>query len=259
LSSCAQVWSIHKCVCGPGKANPFVWPLLSVDEAREAIEHMHESTGLLTRCPPERNTVAKALQDDMGIPSSQVPVRPRSSRGRLRLVPAVRQACRSTADSPCSHPQLMIDGVTAGRFPISAANFMRQQLLVATVRMLEHARRASLPTSVETLDTFRQRKLTSVWGAASDWDVNGAFDDSTTWEEHGTEPWRAKARHYVLMIRLVLLLCGRRSELEASLAAHRARLADYVRTAVAASSPKLAAELLVMMEKQERILQGLDE
>ncbi|GAA5903809.1 hypothetical protein JCM8208_006585 [Rhodotorula glutinis] len=36
------VWNVHKRVCGPGKANPFVWPLLSKDESREIIEHMDE-------------------------------------------------------------------------------------------------------------------------------------------------------------------------------------------------------------------------
>lgn len=32
-----QVWYAHKHFCGPGKAHPFTWPLLSEDEAREII------------------------------------------------------------------------------------------------------------------------------------------------------------------------------------------------------------------------------
>ncbi|GAA5895154.1 hypothetical protein JCM8208_000127 [Rhodotorula glutinis] len=33
------VWFAHKQFCGPGKAHPFAWPLLSEDEAREAMAH----------------------------------------------------------------------------------------------------------------------------------------------------------------------------------------------------------------------------
>ncbi|GAA5938580.1 hypothetical protein JCM3775_002163 [Rhodotorula graminis] len=36
------VWKAHRRVCGPGKANPFMWPLLSQLEADEIIEHMHD-------------------------------------------------------------------------------------------------------------------------------------------------------------------------------------------------------------------------
>ncbi|GAA6041079.1 hypothetical protein JCM8097_004709 [Rhodosporidiobolus ruineniae] len=34
------LWSVHKKVCGPGKANPFVWPDLSQEEADEAKKHL---------------------------------------------------------------------------------------------------------------------------------------------------------------------------------------------------------------------------
>ncbi|GAA5906482.1 hypothetical protein JCM8208_004673 [Rhodotorula glutinis] len=43
------VWKAHRRVCGPGKANPFTWPLLSQHEFDEIIEHMHEVTGMLTK------------------------------------------------------------------------------------------------------------------------------------------------------------------------------------------------------------------
>ncbi|GAA6039900.1 hypothetical protein JCM8097_006790 [Rhodosporidiobolus ruineniae] len=35
------VWFAHKQVCGPGKANPFVWPDLSQTEANEACKYLH--------------------------------------------------------------------------------------------------------------------------------------------------------------------------------------------------------------------------
>ncbi|KPV75222.1 uncharacterized protein RHOBADRAFT_43711 [Rhodotorula graminis WP1] len=54
-------WNVHKRVCGPGKANPFTWPLLTKDESREIIEHMDESTGHLIDHSSDRSTVAKAL------------------------------------------------------------------------------------------------------------------------------------------------------------------------------------------------------
>ncbi|BGP47613.1 hypothetical protein JCM10450v2_003478 [Rhodotorula kratochvilovae] len=33
------VWFAHMLVCGPGKANPFTWPLLTTAEAEDAIAH----------------------------------------------------------------------------------------------------------------------------------------------------------------------------------------------------------------------------
>ncbi|GAA6043829.1 hypothetical protein JCM8097_002074 [Rhodosporidiobolus ruineniae] len=35
------LWPVHKKVCGPGKAYPFMWPPLSQDEADEATKHLH--------------------------------------------------------------------------------------------------------------------------------------------------------------------------------------------------------------------------
>ncbi|GAA6047081.1 hypothetical protein JCM3770_004187 [Rhodotorula araucariae] len=33
------VWPVHKLVCGPGKANPFLWPKLTAKEAEDAVQH----------------------------------------------------------------------------------------------------------------------------------------------------------------------------------------------------------------------------
>ena len=79
MSSCAQVWKTHRRVCGPGKANPFAWPLLSDDELHEVLEHMHETTGHFVALEPERNTVAKALQHDIALPLDNIGVRLHSS------------------------------------------------------------------------------------------------------------------------------------------------------------------------------------
>ncbi|GAA5914400.1 hypothetical protein JCM8208_002840 [Rhodotorula glutinis] len=56
----ALVWKAHRRVCGPGKANPFTWPLLSRSESAELVEHMHETTGTLITADPGRKTVASA-------------------------------------------------------------------------------------------------------------------------------------------------------------------------------------------------------
>ncbi|GAA6041022.1 hypothetical protein JCM8097_004680 [Rhodosporidiobolus ruineniae] len=36
------LWPVHKKVCGPGKANPFMWPNLSQYEADEAKKHLSD-------------------------------------------------------------------------------------------------------------------------------------------------------------------------------------------------------------------------
>jgi len=86
------MWNVHKRVCGPGKANPFTWPLLTKAQSLEIIEHMDESTGHLADHSPERSTVAKALGHFMGIPRDKVPVRP-------LLLSRSRSFSRASADS----------------------------------------------------------------------------------------------------------------------------------------------------------------
>jgi len=70
-----QVWKAHRRVCGPGKANPFTWPLLSRDEADELVKHMHESTGMLKDGQLGCSTVAEAIEQVFTLPSEKVPVR----------------------------------------------------------------------------------------------------------------------------------------------------------------------------------------
>uniref|UniRef100_A0A0K3CDN7 BY PROTMAP: gi/472587578/gb/EMS25074.1/ zinc finger, MYND-type protein [Rhodosporidium toruloides NP11] n=1 Tax=Rhodotorula toruloides TaxID=5286 RepID=A0A0K3CDN7_RHOTO len=40
------VWPVHRYFCGPGKANPWTWPALTPDEAREALEKLDVKPGL---------------------------------------------------------------------------------------------------------------------------------------------------------------------------------------------------------------------
>ena len=70
-----QVWKAHRRVCGPGKANPFTWPLLSQLEADEIVKHMHESTGMLKDGQLGPSTVAEALAHDLQAPAALLPVR----------------------------------------------------------------------------------------------------------------------------------------------------------------------------------------
>ncbi|GAA5914396.1 hypothetical protein JCM8208_002838 [Rhodotorula glutinis] len=66
------VWKVHGRVCGPGKANPFTWPLLSQLEGDEAVAHMHESKGILASGALGFSTVAEALEHELKIPPERV-------------------------------------------------------------------------------------------------------------------------------------------------------------------------------------------
>ncbi|TNY22429.1 hypothetical protein DMC30DRAFT_415096 [Rhodotorula diobovata] len=56
------VWKVHRRVCGPGKANPFTWPLLSEAEAEEALKHLHRPSASIRSLAPAVSTVAKAFE-----------------------------------------------------------------------------------------------------------------------------------------------------------------------------------------------------
>ncbi|GAA5903820.1 hypothetical protein JCM8208_006588 [Rhodotorula glutinis] len=193
------VWNVHKRVCGPGKANPFMWPLLSEDETRDIIEHLDESTGVLSLRDPERNTVARALQQTFSCTREMVPI--------------------------------LIETVTAGKGgQVAAANDTRQQLLLVSIRAFEEARLMLLP-EMQTLEIITSREPTSPWCSASGWDVNRGRDELALFDEHGREPWRAKARHMALMYGAVFNLSVRgHVELDTKLQPHRQRLSDHVVT-----------------------------
>ncbi|CDR42704.1 hypothetical protein NBRC10512_006330 [Rhodotorula toruloides] len=58
------VWPVHRYFCGPGKANPWTWPALTPDEAREALEKLDVDPGPSFARPPggEHNTIADLLK-----------------------------------------------------------------------------------------------------------------------------------------------------------------------------------------------------
>ncbi|BGO89414.1 hypothetical protein NBRC10512v2_001368 [Rhodotorula toruloides] len=49
------VWPVHRYFCGPGKANPWTWPALTPDEAREALEKLDVDPGPSFARPPVAN------------------------------------------------------------------------------------------------------------------------------------------------------------------------------------------------------------
>ena len=67
-----QVWSVHKLVCGPGKANPFRFPKLTAKEAEDAIQHKDVRIH-------NKITIAELIQKQR-VPSHRVAVRLYPSR-----------------------------------------------------------------------------------------------------------------------------------------------------------------------------------
>ncbi|BGO97526.1 hypothetical protein NBRC10513v2_001517 [Rhodotorula toruloides] len=57
------VWPVHRYFCGPGKANPWTWPALTPDEAREALEKLDVKPGPSILNPREHGqSLADALR-----------------------------------------------------------------------------------------------------------------------------------------------------------------------------------------------------
>ncbi|GAA5848391.1 hypothetical protein JCM9279_006551 [Rhodotorula babjevae] len=207
------IWSVHKRVCGPGKANPFVWPCLSDDELREILEHMNETTGNLVDYEPDSNTVAKALQHGRTIPLADVGL----------VIMSYAQGARTNANHD---------------------RFLADQLVLTGIRALEHARTASSTESLRRGDPLAR---SYAWNAASHWDVYDAHDPLTTeGVEHGAESWRTELRHYVLAFYTVLSIvyADHHGDASISFLKHRQRIASSIRTSVAATNPMLAAKLL---------------
>ncbi|GAA5846255.1 hypothetical protein JCM9279_005877 [Rhodotorula babjevae] len=66
------VCKAYRRVCGPGKADPFMWPLLSQLEADEIIEHMHDSTGLYAQPTVLGNSLAGAMHTSSGLEPEEI-------------------------------------------------------------------------------------------------------------------------------------------------------------------------------------------
>ncbi|KPV75223.1 uncharacterized protein RHOBADRAFT_66355 [Rhodotorula graminis WP1] len=203
------VWNDHKRVCGPGKANPFVWPLLSVDESREVIEHMDETTGNLVNNPPDLNTVAKM----------------------------VAKMVRSREMVP-----MLIEELTAGADRrVAAANDARQQLLLVSIRAFDEAR-VTIPVEAQSFDNVMGPRRSSALCAASGWDFFAARG-SISFDEYGREPWRTKARHYALInFAMTTMAVNGYDEAFMTLDQSLQRLTDHVVAGAARSNPRFAAE-----------------
>jgi len=95
-----QVWPAHNLVCGPGKANPFLWPRLTSREAEEAVKH--KDVLFLGQA-----SISMLIQVH-GVARHEVDVRPRLSSvcEPVRLTPARprQDKIRSISDQapPCS-------------------------------------------------------------------------------------------------------------------------------------------------------------
>lgn len=96
----------------------------------------------------------------------------------------------------------------------------------------------------------------SPWCAASSWDLHRGRDVSVSLEDHGREPWRAKARHYALMDGAVFCLAFRgHVDVGMTFPQHRQRLADLVATAAAGSSSSFAARYRAETDEDEKLAQ----
>ncbi|GAA5846249.1 hypothetical protein JCM9279_005873 [Rhodotorula babjevae] len=206
------VWPVHRLVCGPGKAKPFQWPLLTQDEADEAIKHMHESTRKLTSMSGHRWTVAKALQQSAGVQED-------------RAESAIRD-------------------VTVGR-PSHRLPVEDQQRVLLVVRAHEYLRLAGLG------DPLRPRTTTphSILNDLAHHDLNVARD-GPFWSPDRDEPWCNKYRHQMLVL-FALAGKGRESlprdspaELQTYISSAYMRAADFFKTTIAPSKPEVAAHLL---------------
>ncbi|TNY21969.1 hypothetical protein DMC30DRAFT_174701 [Rhodotorula diobovata] len=94
------VWYAHKHFCGPGKAHPFTWPLLSEDEAREIIANKASDVrdhcgGALVQCLPQYHP------DDIDAHPRLHDARSQLPRRRTHLeVPGHVPLCRVHASGP---------------------------------------------------------------------------------------------------------------------------------------------------------------
>ncbi|GAA5846274.1 hypothetical protein JCM9279_005884 [Rhodotorula babjevae] len=68
------VWKAHRHFCGPGKANPFTWPLLSRLEADEIIAHMHDRAPVIDSNSGPNTSVADCLMSCFYLKRDELPL-----------------------------------------------------------------------------------------------------------------------------------------------------------------------------------------
>lgn len=237
---------MHKRVCGPGKANPFTWPLLTENESQKIMEHLDDSTGHLIDHSPERSTVARALGHFMSISREKVPVRPRLLQLCHRLAPQLTHALI---------PQAAIESITKGApdIPDNVGFRHKQQQINLIVRAHEWARTESphIRWNAPPADPFMSLPYWDLYSAC-EW----PFDPA-----HGAEPWwRTRYRHLMLLFE---------SQLDQSRVSNTpfhycdgfarvvARLHAFVDVHIAPVYPLVASQLYESLAKHENMLRVL--
>mgnify|MGYP007026583520 CR=1 FL=1 len=233
----AQVWPVHRLVCGPGRAKPFQWPLLTQAEADEAIEHVHDSTGKLASIGWQRTTAAKAMRQCAGILEDRAEV-----RRRLSLLPLPQLDAGLTLTEPLSHATVR-HPLRHGRRDLLPAE--DQQRVVLVVRAHEHLRLTGIRSPLRPRPTTPSTVLNEL----ANHDFNIARDEPF-WSPDRDEPWRNDYRHQTLVL-LALVSKGREhlpgapsGQITIYIRSNYERAADFIRTTIAPSKPEVAAHLL---------------
>ncbi|GAA5846253.1 hypothetical protein JCM9279_005875 [Rhodotorula babjevae] len=211
------VWKAHRRVCGPGKANPFMWPLLSQLEADETIEHMHETTGLFLQVGHVAKSVAGCMHSCNGYDAEELP-------GLVRgLVVDTPQPAGPTATA--------------------------RQRFLGDIRAFEVMRQSALPADARTplLATCRDPM------AALAFDE---FVTASPRDLLNPEPWRAKYRH-IMLVRFSLVDLWRRTAGQEPPAEWLDRIFertnDFVRAEVQPLQPRVAEKLFVEERSSETV------
>ncbi|GAA5903826.1 hypothetical protein JCM8208_006590 [Rhodotorula glutinis] len=215
------VWNVHKRVCGPGKGNPFAWPLLTKAESREVIQHMDESSGLLMDHSPGRATVAKALRHFMGIP-------------REKASSAIESITEGAPDPP-----------------VDAAARHKLQQINLIVRAHEWARKESphIRWNAPPADGLMSLPYWDLYSAC-EWPFG---------PRHGAEPWRTRYCHLMLIFEARIdqaragpLFCQPHENDE--MARIIGRMHAYVDVHIAPVYPLVASQLYESLAKHENVL-----
>lgn len=224
---------MHRRVCGPGKANPFTWPLLSRTESAELVAHMHETTGTLITADPGRKTVASALCLDAGLFTNDLKVR--CAFPRLLVEP------HTNLLSLVRRLQYVIECLTVGGhnhvFPLE-----HQQRMLLSLRAHEDARVTRDPQRPSSAVPI------SVLNHVANYDM---FTARLRAPSDEPEPaWRSRYRHEMLV--LIHLAAEARRYLPDSppralgdyVGFNRARNLHTMRTTIAATDPRLAESMV---------------
>ncbi|GAA5914388.1 hypothetical protein JCM8208_002832 [Rhodotorula glutinis] len=213
------VWKAHRRVCGPGKANPFTWPLLSQLEADEIIEHMHESTGIFADPGAGAKSVAGAMHACEGFKPEELPA--------------------------------FIHGLTVDLSTFPEAVTSAQQLFLGTIRAYEVMRQATTPADVKRVIVSCRDPMAAL---ALD-EVSTARPDSVNLEPWRTK-YRHFVLVQFALLDLWDRTAGQAPSVE-WLVRIVERLNDFVSTEVEPLHPRVAAKLFSAMPSSETLADRL--